>query len=154
MKRLVDSLIIIGAMAILFSTNYQKQSYAESYKGGGTYSYKNYEYKSTTNTLYGISNDTTSVRPLNTWAWSRRVQEVQVVRKSSHTLYLNFDLYVDTYSYVVPVATMAYVLDGVLATELKDNIFTFSAESDFFSIYVDSNSASESVDIRIIGIGW
>jgi len=148
-----------AAMGLLFLLNAQMPRPAYADNEIPIAAYTNYEVKHVTATFYGVTGDTTAVHPLNTWEWTRKVQNVQVVRKSSHSIYMDFDVYVDTYSFDAPTATDSYCLDGALGSTLIDNTFTIPIACDSFSIYVNTTTSEGTIitttpDIYIRGIGW
>lgn len=132
---------------------------ANSFKayGGGLptqETYSNYEVKHITNTLYGIAGTTA----LNEWNWSRHVKKVWIIRKSSHSLFCDFDVDIPTFSYVIPTSTDSFLLDGEMASDFKGNIIEIPIECDSMAVFVDSDTAAgvqvvPTPNIRIIGIG-
>lgn len=118
-------------------------------------SYSNYEVKRVTDTLYGVTGtDTVN----NSWDWERHVDEIWVIRKSSHPLYLNFQVAVDSFGYTVPTISDTYCINGAMASDQLNNTFVFPIQSDEFSVYVGSNNLDgvqnvPTPDIRIIGVG-
>lgn len=117
-------------------------------------SYDNYEVKRVTNTLYGIAGTTVN----NAWEWDRHVRQICIVRKSSHPIYIDFQVKVSSFGYTVPTVSDTYCINGAMASDQLNNTFEFDIESDEFSIYVSSNNFDgvENVptpDIRIFGFG-
>jgi len=80
--------------------------------------------------------------------WNRRVQEIEVIRKSTHTVYINWISSVP--SAQLSYSSWAYVLDLPTSTF---PIYTETVPSDIMSIFISSCGAMIS-NIRIRGKGW
>ena len=113
-------------------------------------SYTHYEVKKATNSAFAVRTN----QVLNAWDWTRRVNRIDVVRRSSHTIFCDFTKKVSSFTFTVPTvySSYTYVLDGSTTTNVLSNIYTFYIESDAFSIYIATMTTAP--DITVIGYGY
>ena len=103
--------------------------------------------------------------------WDRRVQAIEIIRKSSHTLYIDFfevrSSSVTDGTWTGNPAATAYALDrtaGMLAPVYDLNRSTtiapnfgrdiFKVESNDFSVWVSTDENTNTPDIEINAWGW
>jgi hypothetical protein len=86
--------------------------------------------------------------------WDRRVHEIEIIRKSTHTLYIDFFNIRHSSVALYGASSEAYRIDRSTTIAPNFGRDIFKVESDDFSVWVSTDENQNTPDIDINAWGW